>query len=382
MKSRNPIRLGMVGGGKGAFIGEVHRTASKLDGKYILCAGALSSDPRKSIASGKELGLDEDRIYETFEDMILKESRRDDSIEAVSIVTPNNTHFPIAQCCLDAGLHVICDKPFTLTSAQADQLIEKARKQNLVLAVTYNYSGYPMVRQARAMIRDGEIGKIRIIQAEYAQGWLSQPIERDGHKQALWRTDPERSGMAGCVGDIGTHAYHLICFTSGLTPKSLCADVSTFVEGRKLDDNANILLRFDGNATGMIWTSQVAIGNNNGLKLRIFGDKGGIEWDQEHPNELIFSPLNQPSQKITTGSPNAKIEASSISRLPPGHPEGYLEAFANLYTEIADSIMDARVGRFANTHTNTPSGYDGKQGAIFVESVIRSSSSGSIWVNL
>ena len=382
MNIRNPIRLGMVGGGKGAFIGEIHRAASKLDGKYILCAGALSSDPKKSITSGKELGLDDDRIYETFEEMIKKESRRDDSIEAVAIVTPNNTHFPIAKCCLDAGFHVICDKPFTLTSTEADQLIETARKQNLVIAITYNYSGYPMVRQAKAMIRDGEIGRIRVIQTEYAQGWLSEPIERNGHKQALWRTDPEKSGIAGCVGDIGTHAYHLICFTSGLTPKSLCADVSTFVEGRKLDDNANILLRFDGNATGMIWTSQVAIGNNNGLKLRIFGDKGGIEWNQENPNELFFSPLNKPSLKITSGSPNAKIEASSISRLPPGHPEGYLEAFANLYTEIADSIMDARIGKPSNTHNGIPSGNDGRQGAIFVESVIRSSSSGSVWVDL
>ncbi len=379
---REPIRLGMIGGGQGAFIGEVHRAAARLDGKYLFCAGALSSNPKKSIESGKQLGLDEDRIYETYEDMILKESKREDSIEAVSIVTPNNLHFPITKCCLDAGYHVICDKPFTLTRNEADQLVEIANRKNLILAVTYNYSGYPMVRQAKAMIKDGDIGNIRVIQAEYAQGWLSEPLEREGHKQAAWRTDPEIAGIAGCVADIGTHAYHLVCFISGLMPTSICADVSKFVEGRKLEDNANILLRFDGDATGMIWVSQVAIGISNGLKLRIFGDKGSLEWNQESPNELIFSALNEPSQKITSGSPNSKIETSRVSRLPSGHPEGYLEAFANLYSEIGDSIMNARLGQLTETAASAPSGYDGKRGVIFVESVIRSSSRGSVWVNL
>tara|TARA_B100000470_G_scaffold34912_1_gene24126 strand:+ start:6743 stop:7891 length:1149 start_codon:yes stop_codon:yes gene_type:complete len=382
MSAIKPIRLGMVGGGRGAFIGEVHRVASRLDNKYCFCAGALSSDPKKSKLSGIELGLDEDRSYGTYEEMIQGESMRDDRIEAVSIVTPNNMHFPIAKKFLEAGCHVICDKPMTISRDEADQLINLASKQNLILAVTYNYSGYPMIRQARAMVKNGKLGKIRVVQGEYSQDWLSEPIERDGQKQAYWRTDPEQSGIGGCVGDIGTHAYHLICYVSGLKAEALCADISTFVNGRKLDDNANILLRFKDNAKGMIWVSQVAVGNENNLKIRIYGEKGGLSWNQENPNELIFSPLNKSSKRITRGGSDVLPEASKITRLPAGHPEGYLEGFATIYSEIAESIIAARNGNIANEMVDYPSGEDGMRGVIFIESVVNSSAAGSVWVNL
>ena len=382
MSVLNPVRLGMVGGGQGGFIGSIHRTASRMDGKYVLCAGAFSSDPLKSKESGRELGLDEDRIYETYGELLDGEIKRNDGIEAVSIVTPNNMHFPIARRFLEAGIHVICDKPFTLEVKEADVLIELAREKNLLLAVTYNYSGYPMIKQARAMIKSGDLGKIRVIQAEYAQGWLSEAIEQDGHKQASWRTDPKQSGISGCVGDIGTHAYHLMSYTSGLTPTSLCATLSTFVKGRQLDDDANILLRFEGGATGSIWVSQIAVGQDNGLRLRIFGEKGGVEWSQENPNELVFSPLGGNPERLTGGSSALHSEATTITRLPPGHPEGYIEAFANLYSEIASTITALRDSKHHRIKADHPSGEDGREGVNFIHSVVRSNLTGSTWIDL
>ncbi len=382
LEKKDPVRLGMVGGGQDSFIGEVHRIAARLDDNYLFCAGALSSDSKRSQISGSELGLEKDRSYKNYEAMIKGESSRDDRIEAVSIVTPNNMHFPIAKRFLQAGFHVICDKPMTVTTNEADELIKLADQHNLIFAVTYNYSGHPMIRRAQAMIENGKIGAIRVVQCEYVQDWLAESIEKEGHKQALWRTDPLQSGLGGCIGDIGTHAFHLACFVSGLEPEALCADISIFGAGRKLDDNANVLLRFKGNARGIIWASQVAIGNENNLKLRIFGKQGGLSWRQEEPNELIFSPLNQPSQKITQNSSRVNNEASSITRVPAGHPEGYLEGFATIYSEIAHAIIATRHGEAADQNVSFPTAEDGRAGVNFIEAVVRSSNEGSVWVNL
>ncbi len=382
IEKKDPIRLGMVGGGQDSFIGEVHRIAARLDDNYLFCAGALSSDSKRSQISGSELGLEKDRSYKNYEAMIKGESSRDDRIEAVSIVTPNNMHFPIAKRFLQAGFHVICDKPMTVTTNEADELIKLADQHNLIFAVTYNYSGHPMIRRAQAMIENGEIGAIRVVQCEYVQDWLAESIEKEGHKQALWRTDPLQSGLGGCIGDIGTHAFHLACFVSGLEPEALCADISIFGAGRKLDDNANVLLRFKGNARGIIWVSQVAIGNENNLKLRIFGEQGGLSWRQEEPNELIFSPLNQPSRKISGDSSKASDEASIITKVPAGHPEGYLEGFATIYSEIAQAIFAARSGETVDQNIIFPTAEDGKAGVNFIEAVVRSSNKGSGWVNL
>ena len=382
IEKKDPIRLGMVGGGQESFIGEVHRIAARLDNNFLFCAGALSSEPERSQISGSELGLEKDRSYKNYEAMIKGESSRDDRIEAVSIVTPNDLHFPIAKRFLQEDFHVICDKPMTVTTNEADELIKLADQHNLIFAVTYNYSGHPMIRRAQAMIENGEIGAIRVVQCEYVQDWLAESIEKEGHKQALWRTDPLQSGLGGCIGDIGTHAFHLACFVSGLEPESLCADISIFGAGRKLDDNANVLLRFKGNARGIIWASQVAIGNENNLKLRIFGKQGGLSWRQEEPNELIFSPLNQPSQKITQNSSRVNNEASSITRVPAGHPEGYLEGFATIYSEIAHAIIATRHGEAADQNVSFPTAEDGRAGVNFIEAVVRSSNEGSVWVNL
>ena len=376
----NRVRLGMVGGGQGAFIGAVHRIAARIDDEYDFCAGALSSNPQRALASAREIGLAEDRSYADVAAMVAAESARDDGIEAVSIVTPNNVHFPVAKACLEAGIHVICDKPMTVTCAEADELIALAKAQNRILAVTYNYSGYPMIRQAREMIDAGELGDIRVVQAEYAQDWLTEPLEQSGNKQAGWRTDPAQSGAGGCIGDIGTHAYHLACFVTGLELESLCADLSTFVSGRQLDDNVNVLMRFKGGAKGSLWASQVAPGNDNNLTLRVYGTRGGLSWRQESPNELEFSRFGESPRRITRGSPGAGSAAAVATRIPAGHPEGYLEGFATLYKEIAAAIRAARSG--TTTIGMFPRGEDGRKGIAFVEAAVKSSNAGAVWVNL
>jgi predicted dehydrogenase len=376
------VRFGMVGGGQGAFIGAVHRIAARIDDQYVFCAGALSSDPERALASAQELGLAADRSYRNYVEMIEAEATRDDGIEAVSIVTPNHMHFPIAKAFLQNGFHVICDKPLTVNSDQATELTKLAKDQNRILAVTYNYSGYPMVRQARAMVERGDLGKIRIVQGEYAQDWLTERLEDSGQKQASWRTDPAQSGAGGCIGDIGTHAYQLACFVSGLAAESLCADLSTFVDGRRLDDNANVMLRFNKGARGMIWASQVATGNENNLQLRIFGDKGGLTWRQENPNELIFAPFGAPPRRITRGGPGVLDDAARVTRIPAGHPEGYLEGFATIYREVAEAIRAARGGSSPDASVVFPTGDDGEKGVAFVEAVVRSSEAGGTWVKL
>jgi predicted dehydrogenase len=380
--ARTPIRLGMVGGGQGAFIGAVHRMAARLDGHYDFCAGALSSDPDRALASARELGLSDDRSYKSYTDMIAGEAARDDGVEAIAIVTPNHLHFPIAKACLEGGFHVICDKPMTVTVDEARELRRVAEASKRILAVTYNYSGYPMIRQAREMIARGDLGTLRVVQGEYAQDWLSENLEESGQKQAAWRTDPARSGAGGCIGDIGTHIYHLISFVTGLETEAICSELSTFVAQRKLDDNAQLMLRFKGGAKGMIWASQVAVGCENGLQLRVFGDKGGIVWRQENPNELIFSPLGEPQRRITRGGHGAGDAAARMTRIPSGHPEGYIEGFANIYSEIAAAVFAARDGKAADASVIYPTGADGEKGVAFVDAAVRSSVAGAEWVEI
>ncbi len=377
-----PIRLGMVGGGRGAFIGAVHRMAARLDGHYDFCAGALSSDPERAVASARELGLAGDRSYASYTDLIAGEAVRDDGVEAIAIVTPNHMHFPVAKACLESGFHVICDKPMTRTLDEARELRRVADASGRILAVTYNYSGYPMIRQARQMIARGALGRIRVVQGEYAQEWLSENLEASGQKQAAWRTDPARSGAGGCVGDIGTHVYHLMAFVTGLEPAAICADLATFVGQRKLDDNAHLLLRFKGGAKGMIWASQVAVGCENGLQLRVFGERGGIAWRQENPNELIFSPLGDAPRRITRGGHGAGDAAARVTRIPAGHPEGYVEGFATIYTEIAAAIRAARDGRQPDADVLYPTATDGEQGLVFIDAAVRSSAAGASWVEI
>lgn len=381
-----PIRLGMVGGGQGAFIGGVHRMAARLDGHYTLVAGALSSDPQRALASAAELGLDPARSYGSFEEMAQAEAAREDGIEAVSIVTPNHMHFPAAKAFLEAGIHVICDKPLTSTLEDARALAGLAEKSGRLFVLTHNYTGYPMARQAREMVANGELGDIRLVQAEYPQDWLSGPLEATGQKQAEWRTDPARSGAGGAIGDIGTHALNLAMFVSGLEPEALAADLDSFVDGRRVDDNAHIMLRFAARgasrAKGMLWASQVAPGNENALRLRVYGTKGGLEWAQENPNLLWYTPLGEPKRLITRAGAGAGAAAARVSRIPGGHPEGYLEAFATIYTEAAAAIREARDGSQPPPETLFPTLSDGLWGMRFIDACVRSSARDAAWVAL
>ncbi|WP_300032869.1 Gfo/Idh/MocA family oxidoreductase [uncultured Roseobacter sp.] len=373
------IRLGMVGGGNDAFIGAVHRIASRIDDRYELVAGALSSTPEKSRASGQAIGLPEDRIYDDYKQMAIREARLKNGIEAVAIVTPNHVHFAAAREFLKRGIHVICDKPLTSTMADARKFVKAVESSDALFVLTHNYTGYPMVRQAREMISAGDIGAIRVVQVEYPQDWLS---EEQDFKQAAWRTDPERSGAGGSTGDIGTHAHNLACFVTGLTVESLAADLQAFVSGRQLDDNGHVMLRFRGGARGMLWCSQVAPGNENALRLRVYGEKGGLEWSQENPNQLWFTPLGEPKRLITRNGAGAGDAAARMSRVPPGHPEGYLEGFANIYSEAAEAIAAKREGREPAAEVTYPGILDGLKGMQFVDACVRSSSRNSAWVDL
>ena len=376
------IRLGMVGGGQGAFIGAVHRIAARLDDHYEFVAGALSSDPERAKASGRELGLKEERCYGTFEEMARREARIKDGIEAVAIVTPNHMHFPAARAFLKRGIHVICDKPITTTLRDAKKLAELVEKSGAVFVLTHNYTGYPMIRQAREMVANGELGDIRLVNVEYVQDWLSRRLETTGQKQAEWRTDPARSGAGGAVGDIGTHAYNLASFVSGLDAESLSADLTTFLEGRLLDDNVHVMLRYANGARGMLWASQVAPGNENALRLRVYGTKGGLEWCQEDPNYLWFTPFGEPKRLITRGGAGAGAAAARVARVPPGHPEGYLEGFANIYSEAAAAIIAARSGGTPQAAVTFPTVADGVKGMAFIEACVKSSGRNAAWVSL
>jgi len=376
------IRLGMVGGGRDAFIGGVHRIASRIDDHYELVAGAFSSTAEKSALSASDLGVDADRAYASFSDMAEAESAREDGIEAVSIVTPNHLHYSVAKAFLEKGIHVICDKPLTSSLSDAEALVKTVEDSKALFVLTHNYTGYPMIRQARAMLEAGELGDVRVVQVEYPQDWLSTKLEDSGQKQAGWRTDPERSGMGGCIGDIGTHAFNLATFVTQLELESLCADIQTFVEGRALDDNAHVMMRFTSGARGMLWSSQVAAGNENNLRLRVYGSKGGLEWSQEDPNYLWFTPLGEPKRLLTRGGSGATDAANSVTRIPGGHPEGYLEGFANLYTDAAHAIMAARNGEAPPTPDLIPNVQDGLAGVAFVSAVVTSSNEGGVWKSL
>ena len=377
------IRLGMVGGGQDAFIGGVHRIAARLDGEFDLVAGALSSTPERARASGAALGLDADRCYDGFEAMAEAEAARPDGIEAVSIVTPNHVHAAAAQAFLARGIHVICDKPLTATMAQADALAQAVRASDALFILTHNYTGYPMIRQARQMIAAGDLGAVRVVQVEYPQDWLTEAAEATGdNKQAEWRTDPDRSGKGGSIGDIGTHAHNLACFVTGQAVRSLAADLHSFVPGRRVDDNAHVMLRFADGARGMLWCSQVAPGCENGLRLRVFGAAGGLEWAQEEPNGLWHTPFGQPKRLLTRGGAGASEAAAAVTRIPAGHPEGYLEGFANLYAGAARAIRAAREGRRDPVLDLLPGLDAGLAGMRFIDACLRSAQSDAAWVDL
>ena len=375
------IRIGMIGGGRDAFIGGVHRIALRLDGFYELVAGSFSSNFENSIETGNKLGLAKDRIYETYQEMAVKECNRSDGIDVVSIVTPNHLHVPIAKIFAEKGIHIICDKPLAFSSAEAIELKNIIENKKLIFALTHNYTGYPMVRHAKSLIQKGDLGSIRVIQAEYPQDWLTIKAEDNGLKQAEWRTDPKRSGGGGCIGDIGTHAFNLIRFITGLEVDELSADIHTFVKGRLLDDNAQIMLRFKGTAKGAIWSSQVAVGNENSLQIRIYGEKAGLEWKQEDPNFLYYTKFGQPTQRITRGSESASKEANDVSRIPPGHPEGYLEGFANIYSDVSKELF-SKINNQKHDHSSDcyPTINDGIEGMRFIETVLESSKNNSKWI--
>jgi len=371
-----PLKLGMVGGGQGAFIGAVHRIAARLDGQWQLVAGALSADPQRAAASAQELGIAPDRSYADFHQMAQAEAVREDGIDAVSIVTPNHMHADPAIAFLRAGIHVICDKPLAASTEDAVRIKTAAEASSAHFILTHNYTGYPMVRQARDMVLADDLGKLRLVQVEYAQDWLTEPAGAD-NKQADWRTDPARSG-AGAIGDIGTHAFNLAHFVTGEVPSHLAADLSNMVAGRQVDDNAHVLLRYASGARGMLWASQVAVGNENGLRFRVYGERGGLEWSQEHPNHLQFTRFGQPTQIVTRGSGTVTARAAlRATRIPPGHPEGYLEGFATLYAEAAALIRNDE-----NTGHLLPGLSDGLLGMAFISSAITSAKDDGRWIRV
>lgn len=380
---KQKLRMGMVGGGIGAFIGAVHRMAAALDGEIELVCGAFSSDPERSKASGAELGLPEDRVYGSFSEMIKREKRLrpEKRMQFVSIVTPNHVHFDPAKMALQNGFHVICDKPLAFNLKEAIALEKLVEKTGNLFALTHNYTGYPMVKQARQMIRHGELGNIRKIVVEYPQGWLSTNLEASGQKQAAWRTDPQRSGIAGAIGDIGTHAENLAEYITGLQITELCADISTFVPGRQLDDDGNILLHFNNGAKGILHASQISAGEENNLNIRVYGEKGGLEWHQMEPNTLLVKWLDQPTQVYRTGVGTLYPEAQAHTRIPAGHPEGYLEAFANIYRNFAHCIRARQKGKDPDPlYTDYPTVQDGVRGMRFIERSIHSGKSSKKWV--
>ncbi len=381
--TRRRLRLGMVGGGPGAFIGAVHRIAARMDDRFELVAGALSSNPERSRAAALEMHIAPERAYGSFMEMATAEAKRPDRIDAVSIVTPNHVHFGPAKAFLEAGIHVICDKPLTTTVEDAVALAGIVKKSGLIFGLTHNYTGYPLVRQAKEMVEAGELGRLRVVQVEYAQDWLTTPVEATGNKQAVWRTDPAQSGPAGSLGDIGTHAYNIACFVTGLRCEQVAAEVSIFVPGRRLDDNVQTLLRFEGGARGMLWASQVATGNENNLRLRVYGEAAGLEWGQENPNYLRFTPYGKPPITISRAGAGATASAKHASRIPSGHPEGYLEAFAQLYKDLAEQIAARNAGRApAASALLVPGVKEGVEGVQFIDGVLKSSNQNSGWVKL
>jgi predicted dehydrogenase len=377
------LRYGMIGGGRDAFIGAVHRMAARLDDHCELVAGALSADPEKARLSGQDIGLDPARIYGGFEEMAKAEAGRPDGVEAAVIVTPNHLHYPVAKAFLAAGIDVICDKPLSLTMAEAYDLVRRVRESKLVFAVTLNNTGYPMVRQAREMIAAAELGDLRIVHAAYIQDWLTRPIDAEGQKQAEWRTDPARAGLSACLADIGVHAHNLAQFVTGLDVAQVSADLATFVPGRRLDDNAHVMLRYASGARGVLMASQVAPGNLNSLSLKVYGTKAGLEWSGEVPEILRFTPFGEPTRILVRGGPGGTAEARRGSRMPAGHPEGYIEGFANLYRDAASLIRARRAGRPFDplAAASVPTVIDGAKGIRFVEAAVQSSLADGKWMS-
>lgn len=375
------IRYAMVGGGRGAFIGAVHRIAARIDDRFELVAGALSSKPELAKASAEDLHIAPDRAYGSYEEMISAEKNRADGIQAVVIVTPNHMHFPVAKACLEAGIDVICDKPVTRTLEEALELEKLVKTSGCFFGLTHNYSGYPLVRYARELVADGKLGKLRVVQVEYPQEWLTEAAGAD-NKQASWRTDPARSGLAGCLGDIGTHAFQLARFITQQKVETVCADLTSFVEGRPVDDNVHVMLRFAEGAKGMLWSSQVAPGCENGLRIRVYGEKAGIEWAQENPNELWYCELNKPRQRFTRrGDLGSAIVARGV-RTPAGHPEGYLEGFANLYQDFADILIARQQGTTHEMQGWVPGIETGVEGMRFINAVLTSAQADGAWTRI
>jgi predicted dehydrogenase len=375
------LRLGMVGGGQGAFIGGVHRIAARLDDRYELVAGALSADADRACESAAALHIAPDRAYADFASMAEREAAREDGIDVVAIVTPNHLHAAPVRAFATRGIHVICDKPLAHSLEDALALEPVVREAGIVFGLTHNYTGYPMVRQAREMVAAGEIGALRVVQVEYPQGWLATPLEETGQKQAAWRTDPARSGAGGSIGDIGTHAFNLAEFATGLACDSLAAELTSFVPGRRLDDNAQMLLRFAGGARGMLWSSQVALGHENGLRLRIYGERGSLAWAQEEPETLVHAPLGEAPRLLRRGGAAASPAAGHASRIPGGHPEGYLEAFAQLYRDLAEQITARIEARAPNPACLLVPGIEaGVRGMRFIAAAVESSARNAAWV--
>ncbi len=377
--------MGMVGGGRGAFIGAVHRIAANIDGQIDLVCGAFSSDPQRSKESGGDFFLPPDRCYGTFDEMMKAEAAlpEDQRMDFVSIVTPNHVHFPAAKAALEAGFHVLSDKPATFDLAEAKQLKQLIEQSGLLYGLTHNYTGYPLVKQARDMVREGKLGKIRKVVVEYPQGWLATRVEASGQKQADWRTDPKRSGAAGCIGDIGTHAENLAEYITGLKIKELAADLTTFVDGRQLDDDGNVLLRFDNGAKGVLHASQISVGEENNLNIRVYGETGGLEWHQNEPNTLLVKWLDQPMQVYRTANGYLGEAATANTRTPPAHPEGYLEAFANIYRNFANHIRARLDGSQPDALVlDYPTITDGVRGMAFIEAVVASSRNNAAWTGL
>ena len=375
---RRKLRLGMVGGGQGAFIGAVHRIAARLDDCFELVAGALSSDPQRAQASADEAGIA--RSYADWREMARAEAARDDGIDAVAIVTPNHLHAPVATAFLEAGIHVICDKPLAVSLVEGYALAKLARDRQRLFALTHTYSGYPLVRHARELVERGELGELRVVQVEYAQDWLAEPVEAGGaNRQAGWRTDPALAGPAGCLGDIGTHAYQLAAFVTGMIPHALSAELHTFVAGRRIDDHVQAMLRYSNGARGMLWASQVASGAENALRLRVYGTKAGLAFDQEQPNELWFTPLGGASERLTRARVKSAL-AAHATRVPSGHPEGYLEAFAQLYKDAALQIEALNAGRAPPLESRLLTTVDdGVAGLRFIDAVLQSSAADGAW---
>jgi predicted dehydrogenase len=375
------LQLGMVGGGQGAFIGAIHRLAARMTDRFELAAGALSSDPQRALDSAREAGIA--RAYTDWREMARAEALREDGIDAVAIVTPNHLHAPVATAFLESGIHVICDKPLAVSLAEGEALAGLARERQRLFALTHVYSGYPLVRHARTLVEEGALGEIRIVQVEYAQGWLAEPLEASGaNRQAAWRTDPRLAGPAGCLGDIGTHAYHLAAFVTGAMPVAVSADLHTFVPGRRLDDHVQALLRYASGARGMLWASQVASGAENALRLRVYGSKASLSFDQEQPNELWLTPQDGAAQRLTRGRVKSAA-ALHATHVPPGHPQGYVEAFAQLYCDAALQIETIDAGRPPPAESLLLTTVDdGVAGLRFIRAVLASSAADGRWQNI